>query len=86
MRNYATAISRSCGLYKILGAMIGHSIAQDGIGFPYLSAVCYWYIVGGEEVALEYTSIDDVGADVANAISKVIHQSLVIMLAVMFSV
>lgn len=71
LRPACTAITRSCGLYKILGTMIGHSIAQDGIGFPFLSPACYWYIVGGEEMALEYASVDDVGADVVYVISKV---------------
>ena len=46
--------ARSSGLLKLLGKMIAHSICQDGIGFPYLSPFCYWYLVGGEEKALEY--------------------------------
>lgn len=66
-----TALSRSCGLYKILGKIIGHSIGQDGIGFPYLSRASYWYMVRGEDIALEYASVDDVGADVQAVIAKV---------------
>ena len=45
-RPLCTAESRSCGLFKVLGSMVAHSIAQDGIGFPYLSPTCYWYMVG----------------------------------------
>ena len=49
--------------------MIGHSIGQDGIGFPGLSQPSYWYMV--EEVAVEHASLADVGADVAAAITMV---------------
>ena len=66
-----TALTRSCGLFKVLGLMIGHSIGQDGIGFPYLSQASYWYMVSGEEVAVEHASLADVGADVAAAITMV---------------
>ena len=50
-RPVCTAEARSCGLFKVLGLMVAHSIAQDGVGFPYLSPTCYWYMVGGEEKA-----------------------------------
>ena len=49
LRPACTAEVRSSGLLKILGTMVAHSICQDGIGFPYLSLCCYWYIVEGEE-------------------------------------
>ena len=67
-----TAEARSSGLFKVLGLMVAHSIAQDGVGFPYLSPTCYWYIVGGEVKAMEYVSLIDVGADVAAVVSKVL--------------
>ena len=44
----------------------------DGIGF-FFPPVSY----GGGETALEYASVDDIGADVATDISKVIKKSLV---------
>lgn len=66
-----TAMSRGCGLYKILGKIIGHSIGQDGIGFPYLSQASFWYMVRGEDIAMEYASVDDVGADIQVVIAKV---------------
>jgi hypothetical protein len=70
-RPTCTAESRSCGLFKVLGLMVAHSIAQDGVGFPYLSPTCYWYMVGGEEKAIEYISLCDVGADTAAVVSQV---------------
>ena len=66
-----TAEARSSGLFKVLGSMVGHSICQDGIGFPFLSLANYIYIVEGEEKALQSCSVRDIGADVAHAISKV---------------
>lgn len=69
-RPLCTAESRSSGLFKVLGTMVAHSISQDGIGFPHFSPVCYWYMVG-EERALEFVSIDDLGADAASVVSKV---------------
>lgn len=66
-----TAESRSCGLFKVLGSMVAHSIAQEGVGFPYMSPTCYWYMVGGEEKVIEYISLNDVGADVAAVVSQV---------------
>ena len=61
----------SSGLFKVLGSMVGHSICQDGIGFPFFSLANYYYIVGGEEKALQLCSVNDIGADVATVISKV---------------
>ena len=63
--------SRGSGIFKALGSMVGHSILQDGNGFPFLSKMCYWYIASGEEKALQFASLDDVGQDSANIVSKV---------------
>ncbi|XP_019852817.1 PREDICTED: uncharacterized protein LOC109582514 [Amphimedon queenslandica] len=65
-----TAEARSSGLFKILGSMVGHSIWQDGIGFPFFSLTNYTYIVEGEEKALQVCSDNDIGAGVAAVISK----------------
>lgn len=70
-RPHCTAESRSSGLFKILGTMVAHSICQDGIGFPYLSPTSYWYLIGGDERALEFASLEDVGADIASVVCKV---------------
>lgn len=71
IRPMCTAQVRSCGLLKILGTMIAHSICQDGIGFPYLSPTCYAYMTGGEDKAVECTSIEDIPSDSALLISQV---------------
>ena len=44
---------------------------QDGIGFPYLSAVCYWYLIGGENMAIQHVSLADLPADSASFIEEV---------------
>lgn len=72
LRPHCSAEARSSGLFKTLGLMVGHSIIQDGIGFPYLSPVCYWYIAGQEQKALESLSIKDLNEDTAFLVTKVI--------------
>ena len=71
LRPHYSATTRSSGLFKVLGSIVGHSIFQDGNGFPHLSAVCYWYIAAGEETAMQYLSLDDVGADCCHFINEV---------------
>ena len=66
-----TAESRSPGLFKALGRMIVHAVAQDGVGFPYLSRACFWYIAAGEDQALQFIELSDVGADVAHVVTQV---------------
>lgn len=70
-RPFCSAESRSCGLFRVLGTMAAHSICQDGIGFPYFSPTSFWYMFGGDERALEFASIEDIGADVASVVQKV---------------
>lgn len=72
LRPHCSAEARSSDLFKILGIMVGHSIMQDGIGFPYLSPVCYWYVAGQEQKALESLSIKDLNEDTAFLVTKVI--------------
>lgn len=51
----------TCGLPKMLGTMIAHSLCQDGPGFPYLSPCNYYYIAtGNTEHAVAYATIADV--------------------------
>ena len=71
LRPACTAEVRSSGLLKILGSMVAHSICQDGIGFPYFSLTCYWYMVAGEEKGLEFATVEDVSADAAYLIKQV---------------
>ena len=61
-----SAEARCSGLFKVLGTMVGHSILQYGIGFPYLLPVA------GEEKALEFMNISNVGRDTAYAVTKVV--------------
>ena len=68
---YYSAATRCSGMFKVLGSIVGHSILQDEIGFPHLSAACYWYIAAGEEAALQHLTLDDVGADCCYFISPV---------------
>lgn len=70
-RPLCTAESRSSGLFKLLGMMVGHSLSQNGIGLLYLSQVCFWYMFQGEEKALEYMSADEIDDDAASVVSKV---------------
>jgi len=51
--------------------MIAHSVAVDGVGFPYLSPLSYWYITAGETEALQHMGRSDVGADVTDVIAQV---------------
>ena len=71
LRPAYSAEARSSGLFRVLGIMIAHSIAQDEVGFPFFSPLCYWYIADGEEKALTFVSLADVGADVAQLITQV---------------
>ena len=71
LRPAYSAEARSSGLLKILGGMISHSICQEGVGFPYLSPTCFWYIVGGEEKAIQFASVEDLPADSRFVISEV---------------
>ena len=71
LRPVVSASARSSGVMKILGKMISHSMYQDGIGFPYLSAVCYWYLIGGENMAIQHISMADLPADSASLIEEV---------------
>ena len=51
----------SCGLYKMLGQMVAHSICQGCGGFPYLAPPMYYYIATSDiNQASAYASIKDV--------------------------
>ena len=71
VRPVHSADVRSSGMLKVLGTMIAHSVAMDGVGFPYLSPLSYWYITAGETEALQHMGPSDVGADVADVIAQV---------------
>lgn len=71
LRPLYSAQARSSGLFKVLGKMVGHSLVQDGIGFPYFSPLCFWYIAAGEEAAMQHVSFCDVDSATVDFISKV---------------
>ncbi len=56
---------------KVLGTMVAHSIIQEGVGFPYLSPVCYCLLVAGEEAALRHVSLVDVPSDARHVVQEV---------------
>ena len=60
-------------IFKILRKMIGHSLIQDGPGFPYLAPAIYWYIATGDlDEAVGRTShIDVVDEDLLMILDKV---------------
>lgn len=71
LRPHYSTQARSSGLLKILGSMVGHSILQDGIGFPYLSPLCYWYVIKGTDTTLNYVTLNDIGEDAKYIVTKV---------------
>ena len=59
-------------LMVILGKMIAHALALEGLGFPYLSCCNYWYIATGDQTqALQYAGFDDVGPHVRELLVQV---------------
>ena len=71
LRPVCSAEVRSSSLLKVLGGMVGHSICQDGVGFLHLSPTCFWYIVAGEEKALQYACVEDLPADACFVLTQV---------------
>ena len=61
------------GIMEAIGKMIGHSIAQCGIGLSRLSPVCYSYIVYGDiSKAISFAELSDVhDQEVAACLHKV---------------
>ena len=72
LRPMYSAEAQSSGLFKVLGQMIAHSISMDRVGFPYLSPICYWYIVDGEDRASQFISEQDVGDRMYQIVTEVI--------------
>ena len=42
------------GILKIFGKMIAHTLLMDGVGFPYLSPSCYYYMAGKWNIAVTF--------------------------------
>ena len=58
---YYDQTALNCGLFKMLGKMVAHSICQGCPGFPYLAPAMYYYVATGEiNQASAYASIADI--------------------------
>ena len=59
------------GILQILGQMIGHTLLMDGIGFPYLSPPCYYYMAGKWNTAITFITDEDVSSRVRHVLKQV---------------
>ena len=72
-RPVCTAEARHCDLFKVLGLMVTHSIAQDGTGISLLFIELLLVYGGWRRKALEYyISLLDVGINVVTVVSQVL--------------
>ena len=60
-------------IFETLGKMVGHSLIQDGPGFPYLAPAIYWYIATGDlnEAVGRASHVDVVDEDLMMILNKV---------------
>ena len=59
------------GILKIFGQMIGHTLVMDGLGFPYLSPACYYYMAGKWNIAITLITDEDVSSRVGHVLKQV---------------
>ena len=59
------------GILKIFGQMIAHTLLMDGIGFPYLSPPCYYYMTGKWNTAITFITDEDVSSRVRHVLKQV---------------
>ena len=59
------------GILKIFGQMVSHSLVMDGIGFPYLSPACYYYMAGKWNDAITRLTDEDVCTRVGYVLKQV---------------
>ena len=71
LQPHFSAKTASSRVFKALGRMVGHSIVQNGIGFPYFSSLCYWYIAGNESIAAKFISEVHVDIDCCDDVKNV---------------
>ena len=65
------------GILKIFGKMIAHTLLMDGVGFPYLSPSCYYYMAGKWNIAVTFISDEDVSSRVRHILKQVrMHASM----------
>ena len=59
------------GILKTLGQMISHTIMMDGMGFPYLSPPCYYYMAGEYNTAVILITNEDLSSRVCLVLQQV---------------
>lgn len=60
MPSYNSSVIYS-GMMRVVGKIIVHFIVQCGVRFPYLSPVCYWYLITGDvSKAISYCNTSDI--------------------------
>ena len=65
------------GILRIFGKMIAHTLLMDGVGFPYLSPSCYYYMAGKWNIAVTFISDEDVSSRVHHILKQVhMHASM----------
>lgn len=76
---YYDQTALNCGLFKLLGKMVAHSICQGCPGFPYLAPAMYYYLATGDiNQASAYASIADIpNQEELNYVEKV-HTKLLL--------
>ena len=60
------------GILKIFGQMINHTLIMDGMGFPYLSPPCYYYMAGEYNTAVTLTTNEDLRSRVHHVLQQVL--------------
>ena len=56
---------------KNFGQMIAHTLLMDGIGFPYLSPPCYYYMTGKLNTTVTFITDEDVSSRVCHVLKQV---------------
>ena len=74
------------GILKIFGQMVSHSLVMDGVGFPYLSPACYYYMAGKWNVAITLLTDKDVCTRVEYVLKQVYIYIYIVCVCVCLSV
>ena len=64
------------GILKIFGQMVSHNLVMDGVGFPYLSPACYYYMAGKWNIAITLLTDEDVSTRVGYVLKQVARYKL----------
>ena len=61
----------SISMLTLVGKMVGHSVIMDGVGFPFFSPACYYYMAGFVDRAISAASVEDTGERVRQLVELV---------------